>query len=181
MTRAARAPVIVVGVSGSPASALALRWAADEAGRRHGKLRVVLAWSTPARAYYAPVLAPQQRVELQRLASERLTATLQAVLGDGAWQDVTMEVTQGNAERALVDCSADADLLVLGSGNGVITGRSIGPVIRSCLSHAHCPVVVVGPEGPPDCVLDDTGTGQTRPRHDRALANAGAPSGPLES
>jgi len=49
-------------------------------------------------------------------------------------------------ERALVDSSAAADLLVLGSESGLTAGRSAGPVIRACLSRAYCPVVVISPE-----------------------------------
>ena len=54
-------PTIVAGVSGSPASARALRWAADEAKRRHGRLKVVLACRIQQRAFYAPAPAPPHR------------------------------------------------------------------------------------------------------------------------
>ena len=60
---------------------------------------------------------------------------------------MSTEVTEGNPERALVDSSAGADLLVLGAASGQLASRSLGPVVRTCLSRAHCPVVVVGPEG----------------------------------
>jgi nucleotide-binding universal stress UspA family protein len=57
--------------------------------------------------------------------------------------EVATELTEGGAGRTLVDVSADADLLVLGSGSPA--AESVGPVIRACLSHAHCPVVIVRP------------------------------------
>jgi Universal stress protein family len=47
---------------------------------------------------------------------------------------------------APVDASAGADLLVLGSASGRLAGRSAGPVIRTCLSRAHCPLVAVRAE-----------------------------------
>jgi nucleotide-binding universal stress UspA family protein len=141
-------PTIVVGVSGTSASAGALRWAADEAGRLHGQLKVVLIWSTEPRAFYAPQVPEGDLAASQQHASEELSATVQAVLGQGPHGDLTVEVAGGGAERALVEKSEGADLLVLGSASGHLAGRSIGPVIRTCLSRAHCPVVIVGPEGP---------------------------------
>jgi nucleotide-binding universal stress UspA family protein len=140
-------PVIVAGVSGSPASARALRWAADEARRRHGRLKVVLAWRIQQRAYYAPAPGQHEVVARQQRARDGLAATVRAVLGPELAAEVTTEVTEGNPERALVDSSAGADLLVLGAASGQPTGRSLGPVVRTCLSRAHCPVVVVGLEG----------------------------------
>jgi len=140
-------PTIVAGVSGSPASARALRWAADEAKRRHGRLKVVLAWRGQQRACYAPAPAQQELAARQQRARDGLAATVRAVLGPQQAAEVSTEVTEGNPERALVDSSAGADLLVLGAASGEPAGRSLGPVVRTCLSRAHCPVVVVGPEG----------------------------------
>jgi nucleotide-binding universal stress UspA family protein len=141
-----RQPVIVVGVSGSRASARALRWAADEAERRHGVLTAVFSWSRPHPAAYAP----QSRTgggDLRLRAAHELAATLRAVLGPEPPGPVTSEVVEGPPERVLIERSAGADLLVLGSAAGLLAGRRIGPVIRACLGLAHCPVVVVGPEG----------------------------------
>jgi len=147
MENAVSSPTIVAGVSGSPASARALRWAADEAKRRHGQLKVVLAWRIPQRASYAPALAPQELAARRQRARDGLAATVRAVLGPDLAAKVSTEVTEGNPERALVDSSTGADLLVLGAASGQLAGRSLGPVVRTCLSRAHCPVVVVGPEG----------------------------------
>jgi len=143
----ATGPTIVVGVSGSRASIGALRWAADEAARRHGQLRVVYVWCHEHRALYAPPVSPQHPGLQPVRAGQDLAAILQDVLGP-AQGNVSAEVVEGLAERTLVDRSAGADLLVLGSASANMAGRSIGPVIRTCVSRAHCPVVVVGPEGP---------------------------------
>jgi nucleotide-binding universal stress UspA family protein len=150
MNTSGHTPVIVVGISGSAASAGALRWAAGEAAREHGILRVVETWRTEPRAFYAhPASGPQDAARQHQLARDDLATTVQAVLGSEDVSHVTTEVIEGVPERVLVDLSADADLLVVGSASGLTEGRSIGPVIRGCLSRAHCPVVVVGPEGPP--------------------------------
>lgn len=143
-------PEIVVGVSCSRASAGALRWAAAEAERRHVLLRVVHAWSHEPRAPYAPS-GTQGTGAGPEHASQDLAAILEAVLGPaqcGTAAIVRAEVVEGTAERALLDRSAGADLLVLGSAYGSLSARSIGPVIRACMSRARCPVVVVGPGEP---------------------------------
>jgi nucleotide-binding universal stress UspA family protein len=145
-----RRPIIVVGVSGSRASAAALRWAADEALRRHGQLHVVLVWSPQHRAAYAPPLQPPDAQQQMLHARRMLAATVQAVLGVAPRDEVMIEIAEGTPERVLADRSAGADLLVLGSASAqALTGRSIGPVIRACLSHAHCPVVIVSIEDLP--------------------------------
>ena len=142
-------PTIVVGVSGSPASALALRWAAAEADRLDAQLKIVLIWNIEPRAYYAPAITSDDYDRRQERAVSGLAATVRVVLG-AAPPDALTVVAQGIPERALVEHSLGADLLVLGEAAGVVSGRSIGPVVRACLSHAHCPVVVVGPEGAGD-------------------------------
>jgi nucleotide-binding universal stress UspA family protein len=139
-------PRIVVGVSGSLASAKALRWAAAEAQRRRALLGVVTAWEPEHRASYAPP-GPRHSLEQQRLhASQELECALKAAFGPVLPTDMITELAECTAERALVDRSAGADLLVLGSTSSR-AGRSIGPVIRACLTSAHCPVLVIGPEG----------------------------------
>lgn len=134
-------PTILVGVSGSPASAAALRWAEDEAERRHGRLKIVLTWQPEQRAFYARQPARADRTASQERARRELADTVRAVLGQQPLHDTTTVIVEGTAERELVAESAGADLLVLGSGSGI----SIGPVVRTCVSHAHCPVVVVSP------------------------------------
>jgi nucleotide-binding universal stress UspA family protein len=136
-----RKPTVLVGVSGSPASAAALRWAEDEAERRHGELRIVWIWQPERRASYArPPVRADNPAGPER-ARKELADAVQAVLGPSPLPDTTTVVVEGQVERELVAESAGADLLVLGSG----ARTSIGPVVRTCLSHAHCPVVVVSP------------------------------------
>jgi nucleotide-binding universal stress UspA family protein len=165
-------PTIVVGVSGSPASARALRWAAGEAARLDAQLKIVLIWDVEPRAYYAPAITPDDYDRRQERAVSGLAATVRVVLG-AAPPDALTVVAQGTPERALVEHSIDADLLVLGEAPRMVSGRSIGPVVRACLSHAHCPVVVVGPEGAGDHAARKSATSQQQ--EDLQLA-AGTPA-----
>jgi nucleotide-binding universal stress UspA family protein len=138
-----RRPVVVVGVSGSRASAAALRWAAGEARRRHARLRVVRTWDPEFGAPYAPAGLRPTAGEQRECAGASLAGLIRATFGHQVPAWVTAELAQGVAERVLVDRSAGADLLVLGSAAPPSpTARSIGPVIRACLSRAQCPVVV---------------------------------------
>jgi nucleotide-binding universal stress UspA family protein len=139
---------ILVGVSGSPASVAALRWAVREAAQRDLRVDVVLAWQAAPAATYAMRAARPCPGEQQHAASRLLIDVLTRACGTHVPADLSAEVIEGAPERVLIDRSLGAELLALGSASaGWTPGRSIGPVIRSCLSHAHCPVVVVGPEG----------------------------------
>ena len=140
-----RQSAVVVGVSGSRASGAALQWAAAEARRRSAALRIVRSWDRQFHADYSPAagwLTPDQQ---RGAATAELAAEVRAAFGAVVPDEVATELTEGVAGRTLVNLSADADLLVLGSGSPA--AESVGPVIRACLSHAHCPVVLVRPAG----------------------------------
>jgi nucleotide-binding universal stress UspA family protein len=145
----ARPPVVMVGVSESSASAAALRWAADEARRRNAALRVVHGWDAEPRAPYAPAesrLAPAQQLAA---ADGELTCVLRLAFGPALPAGLSAELVHGPPERVLIDRSAEADLLVLGSAAPpTAAGRVVGPVVRACLHRAQCPVVVVGAPDP---------------------------------
>jgi nucleotide-binding universal stress UspA family protein len=141
-----RQQLIVVGVSGSPASGAALSWAAEEARLRRARLHVVRAWD-PARhaAPYAAVGAAPTGEEELASARGGLAATVRAEFGPVTPDGVTAELAEGMPERVLVDQSAGASLLVLGvTSPAWLAGRSAGPVVRACLARARCPVVVIG-------------------------------------
>jgi nucleotide-binding universal stress UspA family protein len=149
-------PTIVVGVGKSIASAAARRWAADAARHRGARRRVIRCWDPAARpAPYATaehVLTPQQR---RAAASDELRAVLHAEFGRQIPEFVGAELAEGVPERVLLARSAGAELLVLGSpGLLAGAGNPVGPVVRSCLSRALCPVVIVS-QPPGDPAADD--------------------------
>jgi len=139
---------VLVGVSRSAASQAALRWAAEEARLRGATLHVVWAWDSDRPvAPYASSRLPS-RAEEQAAARQGLTAAMRAVFGDAAPAGVVVELAEGVPERVMVDRSARADLVVLGLSNPAwLVMPSAGPVIRACLEHAACAVVVVGAAG----------------------------------
>jgi nucleotide-binding universal stress UspA family protein len=159
MDRTITQPVVLVGFGGSEASCSALIWAAHEARRRAAVLKAIQVWQPhPARAPYAGTGHGTSGLRPRPASADHLAADVHAVLSGALGADaghlvVVAELAEGIAERVLADASADADLLVLGSGgqspvahsDPLITDRPVGPVVRACLSHCRCPVVIIGP------------------------------------
>jgi nucleotide-binding universal stress UspA family protein len=155
---------IVVGVDGSEPSERAVAWALEE-GHRRGDVTVVLVHTyrppvVPERYGYAEVYLPpdtlqtldeQQRTfreqvhDAARQEAEALVARVVEAAG-GAPEGATLKtvVLAGDPAKRLVEISADADLLVVGSrGRGGFKGLLLGSVSQQTLHHARCPVAVV--------------------------------------
>ena len=163
MNRSERQPVVGVGVGASGAATAALIWAAREARSRGARLRVIRAWQPhPLRALYAAANG-RPPPPCRAAAASLLDAQVRSSLGDTTGLDLVAEVIEGPAERVLADVSAELDVLVLGSGgqspvtqvDPLVVDRPVGPVVRACLSHARCPVVIITPAMAPGL----TGTG----------------------
>jgi nucleotide-binding universal stress UspA family protein len=137
---------IVVGVDGSPSSVDALRWAVSEAELTGDTVEAVIAWQYPVAAGgygWAPVVM-DDGINLQAAAEQTLTDAIDQVAGADHAVKVERRVAEGYAPSLLVDASAHADLLVVGSrGHGTFTDALIGSVSQNCAHHAKCPVVIV--------------------------------------
>lgn len=137
---------IVVGVDGSECSQRALRWAHAEAREHGAELVVVTAWTPqpPSPASPGLMFVPDTDVQPDELAGNVLGDAL-ASLSEGAdVSAVRREVIRGGAAKVLIDLSADADLVVVGSrGHGAFSGMLLGSVSQHLVSHASCNVVVV--------------------------------------
>lgn len=136
-----RRPRVVVGIDGSEAARRALLWAADEARVRDADLEVVHAWQHPAPPL-GLVLPTIDAGTSESHARGVLDATV-AGLGD---RSITVEpiLAEGPAARLLVEASAGAALVVVGSrGHGGFPGLLLGSVSGQVMHHARCPVVVV--------------------------------------
>lgn len=133
---------IVVGTDGSATSTEALRWAADEAGRRGAALEIVFVWDNPYRDMW--LLAEPRGTEPLAHFRGALERTVSAVLGRDPVVPVETVVAEGHAAQVLVDRARGADMLVVGSrGRGGLTGALLGSVSAACAAHSTCPVVIV--------------------------------------
>lgn len=135
---------VVVGVDGSPSAALALAWAVRYAKAVGASIRAVMAWHFPT-AVGAPTVAPASvRADVEQAKQAELDKAVAVTLGDSPAVKVETKIVYGHPARVLIDESADADLLVVGSrGHGGFTGMMLGSVSTHCVTHAACPVAVV--------------------------------------
>jgi nucleotide-binding universal stress UspA family protein len=143
---------IVVGVDGSVASAAAVRWAVREARLRHAAVHLVHAYHSDARLHapYASWSWLDRQDERHAAAKEILTVAEEFAHRHLAPERMTSELVNESPARALLDRTADAELLVLGAtrltpGPGQ-PPPAMGAVARACLSLSHCPVVIVTPD-----------------------------------
>lgn len=131
---------IVVGVDGSEGSLRALAWATGEAEHHGAKLRAVMSWSPMMPGLgqgYSVAAGPG--FDEKEFAKNRLDE----ILGEND-SDAEPVVVEGRAAKVLIDQSADADLLVVGSrGHGGFAGMLLGSVSQHASAHAECPVVVI--------------------------------------
>ena len=140
---------VVVGVSGSPASILALRIGGALARRDDIPLVAVHAWVPPGgdvAERRAP--SPELRVVWKRAALERLQDAIESAWG-GLAGDLLVEhvVRRGQAAPVLLDiASSPDDLLVVGAGTrGALSRLWHGRVTRHCQARARCPMLTVPP------------------------------------
>ena len=138
---------IITAHDGSPLSAAAARWAADEALRRGIGLTVVACYSARTTTHLGVSSAPSLSAVPLRVRDEawsrvdKLAGEL-AEVRPGLVANAC--VVEGRAQRELVELAERADLLVVGStGSGRPAGSSIGSVTRAVLQGSPCPVVLV--------------------------------------
>ena len=140
------AKTVVVGMDGSPGSAAAIDFAFDMASRHGWRLIAVHAWEVPAYdllvvpSVSAPTALPDVAADEARLTSEALTGF------QADYPDVVVEqvLVRGSAKNALLEASADASLVVVGTrGHGQVVGAVLGSVSHGVLHQARVPVAIV--------------------------------------
>jgi len=131
---------VVVGVDGSQGADTALIWAAAEAKRRDDLLEVVFVYGR------APLADGERDGEFDDEAQRAVDRATRTVTVLEPSLVVKAEAREGNPAKVLVEASAHADLLVVGSrGRGGFAGLLLGSVSQKCVAHARSTVVVVRP------------------------------------
>ena len=135
---------IVVGVDDSEGSKNALRWAARQAEFTGATLEVVTGWDYPAFFGFAPAIPDD--IDFSHAAELAQNQALDDVFGADRPARLETRVVSRHPALALVEASAGADLLVVGSrGYGGFADALLGSVSTYCVHHAHCPVTVIRP------------------------------------
>ncbi len=129
---------IVVGLDDSPTGKAALRWAADYAMLTGWRLRAIHALSWPFGAGSDTERSMREIDEAYRTSITGLFAEIDPHLD---WQ---LQLVKGDAGPVLVEQSASARALVVGTPAHVGLGRLLtGSVGQHCLHHTSCPVIFV--------------------------------------
>ena len=137
---------IVVGTDGSASGDEAIRFAAVEAAASGAVLEIVHVWPEPPTVTSGAVGAPQYVNSKPGEGNAEAMIAQAAAIAAAVAPDVTVDNAPmaGDTVEVLVDASADADLLVVGSrGRGGLKSLVLGSVSHGVLQHAKCPVAVV--------------------------------------
>jgi nucleotide-binding universal stress UspA family protein len=134
---------VVVGVDGSVESVAALRWACREASLRGAEVHAVHVREEHCHSLASYAVNALSTADDVSTGIDDFVRSVRADQAPGV--EIRVEEVDGLAGRVLLDRSAGADMLVLGTSSDVPGAlRSAGPVIRACLRRAACPVVVIG-------------------------------------
>ena len=134
---------VVVGIDGSPASDVALEWAANEAMIRHAVLEIVYVWSLPNMGYGGFVA---QLDDFEKDAKVLLDDVEAGAKKRYPTLKIEAYLLQGPPAPAHIERGKLADLLVVGSrGHGGFTGLMLGSVSQQLVHHAVFPIVVIHP------------------------------------
>ncbi|WP_406054183.1 universal stress protein [Kribbella sp. NBC_00889] len=123
---------VVVGIDGSPAADVAIRWASAEAASLRTRLRLISAVPPGGSASETGDVVDK-------------AVALARDLAPGI--DLDPRIEHGPPSTILVQASRDADLVVIGSrGLGLMVGALLGSTGLDLAANARCPVVVVRPD-----------------------------------
>ena len=144
---------LLVGVDGTGRSALALATAAELASQRRVPLVVTHAWdvpvpSTPELGYVPPTL--EERAQTRASAHRLLAEATAGLAVDYPDLDLRSRLVRGAPDDVLRHLGQEVEMLFVGrhsqTGPGVF---ALGPVVRSLINTAPCPVLVTSAAVPP--------------------------------
>ncbi|MFI5588386.1 universal stress protein [Amycolatopsis sp. NPDC051758] len=137
---------VVLGMDGSPANEPAIAVAFDEASSRGADLVAVHSWLSVS-AGTAHTLGQQLLDDFRAIEENERELLAERLAGwEQKYPDVTLRrvVARDHPVRCLLDHSADAQLLVVGSrGLGGFSGMLTGSTSQALIHHATCPLLVV--------------------------------------
>lgn len=152
--------LVVAGIEGGDGGLAVAEAAFDEARRLRSGARLVHVWSwSDDQDETDQLIRTSSAIDRTALLRERLSAELGALTGQ--YPDVEHEVVAvyGQPAYVLMGESAQARLLVLGRHAPRFRfGSHLGPITRTVITYAHCPVLVVDPR----VSSDSPGTVTTR-------------------
>jgi nucleotide-binding universal stress UspA family protein len=143
---------VVVGLDESAGADQALAWGVEEARSRAVPVRLVYAYGSPATYGGMPLYGnlPVPQPSHMRAVAAKLVARAAARVAELAPDVyVTTHASDDDAARVLIDESARASMIVLGSRHlGTVGSVLLGSVGAAVSARAACPVVVLrGPAG----------------------------------
>jgi nucleotide-binding universal stress UspA family protein len=139
------AGAIVVGIDGSGGSEAALRFACARAQDTGQRVVAIHSYrgTSPVSGRFDELTAPESIARMEQ-AERLLTEEVAGARGEFPDVHLTTRAVAVPAGRLLVDRSASASLLVVGSrGRDAFTEMLLGSVAQHVLQHARCPVAVV--------------------------------------
>ncbi|MEU7588227.1 universal stress protein [Micromonospora sp. NPDC049230] len=153
---------IIVGYDRSTEASAAVSWALDEAARTGAPVEFFYAWDWPTWAPAAsmiPAPAVWPDGEMERSLRGGLDEAVSAAKLSHPGVRTTISIVHAPAALTLIDRSAEASAIVLGSrGHHAIA--ALGSLTVAVSAHAHCPVVVVrgapAPAAPVVVGVDDS-------------------------
>ncbi|MGZ4446110.1 MAG: universal stress protein [Nocardioides sp.] len=136
---------VVVGVDVPDRSAALLHQAFEAAQERGTWLRIVHTWWFPG-GYDDMIMDRVAAADCSDRARAQIEESLAALREDFPHVPVTIDVSHGRPVDALADASATALLVVVGRHDPLVPiGSHLGPVARSVLREASCPVLLAAP------------------------------------
>lgn len=159
---------IIVGYDRSPDAQAAAAWALDEAARTGALVEFFYAYEWPAWApatstVPAPAVWPDG--ETDRAIKGALNEAVTTARQTHPTVRTAISIVNASAALTLIDRSAEASLIVIGSrGHSAVAGL-LGSVSVAASAHAHCPVIVVrgdaAPTAPIVVGVDDSPSAQS--------------------
>ncbi len=149
---------VVVGVDGSQPSLADLEWGTFVANATASLLEVITVWE-PTTAFGLVGegwgVLPSEG-DPDAATHQTLDLALTSVFSDQQPAWCQSRVIRGNPAQVMLELSADARMLVVGSrGHGGFAGLLLGSISAACTEHATCPVLVIHDTTPPPPLTKD--------------------------